>query len=39
MMTSEQLQEVTGEDPSQKRRQKQLQKEIEDLESGKKILT
>jgi len=38
-MTPEQLQEVTGEDPSQKRRRKQLHKKMEDLEKGRKILT
>lgn len=37
-MTPEQLDEVAGEDPRQKRRRNQLQKEIEDLEMGKKIL-
>jgi hypothetical protein len=37
-MTSEQLEEIAGEDPSQKRRRTQLSKEIEDLEKGKKIL-
>ncbi|CZT13817.1 uncharacterized protein RAG0_17308 [Rhynchosporium agropyri] len=38
VMTSEQLQEIAGEDPSQIRKRKLLQKEIEDLEKGKKIL-
>ena len=38
-MTSEQLKEIAGEDARQKRQRKQLQKEIEDLEMGKKILT
>ncbi|CAG8976279.1 hypothetical protein HYALB_00011764 [Hymenoscyphus albidus] len=38
-MTPEQLDEVSGEDARQKRRRKQLQKEIEDLERGRKILT
>jgi hypothetical protein len=37
-MTPEQLDEVSGEDARQKRRRKQLQKEIEDLEKGRKIL-
>jgi hypothetical protein len=37
-MTSEQLQDIAGEDPSQKRRRTQLRKEMEDLEKGKKIL-
>ncbi|CZS92510.1 related to vacuolar sorting protein VPS1, dynamin, and related proteins [Rhynchosporium agropyri] len=39
IMTSEQLQEIAGEDPSQIRKRKLLQKEMEDLEKGKKILT
>jgi hypothetical protein len=38
-MTSEQLAEIAGEDARQKRQRKQLQKEIEDLEMGKRILT
>lgn len=37
-MTSEQLEEIAGEDVRQKRQRKQLQTEIEDLELGKKIL-
>lgn len=36
--TPEQLEDVAGKDPCQRRRRKQLQKEIEDLEIGKKIL-
>jgi hypothetical protein len=39
MMTPEQLEEVAGEDARQKRQRKQLQKEMNDLEMGKKILT
>ncbi|KAH6675980.1 hypothetical protein B0J14DRAFT_478419 [Halenospora varia] len=39
IMTPEQLEEVAGEDPRQKRTRKQLLKEMEDLEKGKKILT
>ncbi|KAH6664599.1 dynamin family protein [Halenospora varia] len=38
IMTLEQLEEVVGEDPRQKRTRKQLLKEMEDLEKGKKIL-
>jgi hypothetical protein len=38
-MTSEQLRETAGEDARQKSHQKQLQKEIEDFEMGKKIFT
>jgi Dynamin GTPase effector domain len=38
-MTSEQLEEIAGEDASQKRRRKQLEKEIDGLEKGKNILT
>ncbi|KUJ09882.1 uncharacterized protein LY89DRAFT_700964 [Mollisia scopiformis] len=37
-MTSEQMEEIAGEDARQKRQRKQLQKEIEELEKGKKIL-
>jgi hypothetical protein len=37
-MTPEKLDEVAGEDPHQKRKRKQLEKEIGDLEVGKKIL-
>ncbi|KAG9233414.1 dynamin GTPase [Amylocarpus encephaloides] len=37
-MTPEQLDEVAGEDPSQKRKRRQLEKEIEELETGRKIL-
>lgn len=37
-MTPEQLEEIAGESPQQKRKRKQLQKEEADLESGKKIL-
>lgn len=38
-MSSEQLDEIAGEDPKQKRQRIHLQKEINDLEIGKKILT
>lgn len=37
-MSPEQLDEVAGEDPRQRRKRKQLQKEVQDLEAGKKIL-
>ncbi|KAK7548599.1 P-loop containing nucleoside triphosphate hydrolase protein [Phyllosticta citricarpa] len=37
-LTAGELEEIAGEDPSQKRRREQLQKEYEDLEKGKKIL-
>ncbi|PVH75851.1 hypothetical protein DL98DRAFT_426768, partial [Cadophora sp. DSE1049] len=36
MLTREQLEEIAGEDPRQKRKRKQLQKEIENLEKGKR---
>lgn len=39
MLTREQLEEIAGEDSRQKRKRKQLQKEIEDLQKGKEILT
>ncbi|KAH6662694.1 dynamin family protein [Halenospora varia] len=39
IITPEQLEEVVGEDPRQKHTRKQLLKEMEDLEKGKKILT
>ncbi|CAG8949800.1 hypothetical protein HYFRA_00004123 [Hymenoscyphus fraxineus] len=37
-LSDEQLEEIAGEDTQQKRKRKQLQKEIEDLEMGRKIL-
>ena len=37
-MTTEQLEEVAGEDVTTKRRRKQLKKEKDDLEAGRKIL-
>ncbi|KAF4629777.1 hypothetical protein G7Y89_g8365 [Cudoniella acicularis] len=37
-LSPEQIDEVAGEDPHQRRKRKQLQKEVEDLETGKRIL-
>jgi hypothetical protein len=37
-MTSEQLEEVAGEDPALKQRRERLKKEIRDLEVGKKVI-
>jgi len=38
-LSPEQLEEVAGEDTSLKRMRKYLDKQIKDLEAGKKILT
>ncbi len=37
-LTPEQLEDIAGEDPLQKRRRRQLEKEIEHLEMGRKIM-
>lgn len=37
-MTKEQLDQVAGEDSQQKKKRKRLEKEIEDMEKGRKIL-
>lgn len=38
-MSSEQLEEVAGEDARTKRQRSQLEREVKQLEEGKKILT
>ena len=37
-LTTDQLEEIAGEEPSLKRKRKALQKELKDLEAGRKIL-